>query len=74
MALIYEKNYTRCQVRLQSGVDGNGEPVYVARTFGRIHPDTSHQDLYDVIIGIMNLQSLPVNAVRRLDDGELIQQ
>lgn len=74
MAVILEKNYTRCQVRLQNGVDGEGEPVYVNRVFGRILPNTSHQDLYDAVVGLLGLQTLPVDSIRRLDDGELIDQ
>ena len=72
MAIILEKNFTRCQVSLQDGVDQLGNPVLVSRLFGRIHPDTTHQDLYEVVQGIMGLQGLPVRTIRRLDDGELL--
>lgn len=74
MAVIYEKGLSRCQVRLQNGFDGEGNPVFVNRMVSRIHPDTTHQDLYDVISAIMSLQILTVDAVRRLDDGELINE
>ncbi len=72
MAVILEKNFTRCQVSLQAGVDEQGNPLIVSRLFGRIYPETSHQDLYDVIQGIMGLQELPVSTIRRLDEGELV--
>ncbi|MBS4008727.1 MAG: DUF1659 domain-containing protein [Clostridium sp.] len=72
MAIILEKNFTRCQVSLQDGVDQQGNPVLVSRLFGRIHPETTHQDLYDVMQAIMGLQELPVRSIRRLDDGELV--
>ncbi|MDW7650334.1 MAG: DUF1659 domain-containing protein [Bacillota bacterium] len=74
MAVILEKNYTRCQARLQSGVDAVGDPVFINRTIGRILPETTHQDLYDVMQGLLGLQSLPVDSIRRLDDGQLINQ
>lgn len=74
MAVILARGYTRCQVRLQDGVDEQGEPIYVSRIFGRIRPETSHQDVYDVIQAVLGLQSLPVMSLRRLDDGELISE
>ncbi|MBS3899974.1 MAG: DUF1659 domain-containing protein [Dethiobacter sp.] len=72
MAIILEKNFTRCQVSLQDGTDEQGNPILVNRLFGRIFPDTTHQDLYDVVQAIMGLQELPVRTIRRLDDGELV--
>lgn len=72
MAVTLEKNYTRCQVSLQSGNDEEGKPILVSRMFGRIHPDTTHQDLYDVVQAILSLQDLPVRTIRRLDDAELV--
>ncbi|MBS3948739.1 MAG: DUF1659 domain-containing protein [Dethiobacter sp.] len=74
MSVILAKGFTRCQVRLQSGVDEQGNPVYVNRMFGRIRPETSHQDVYDVVQALLSLQSLPVSYLRRLDDGELLRQ
>jgi hypothetical protein len=74
MAVILAKGYTRCQVRLQDGVNDQGEPVYVNRVFGRIRPEASNQDLNDVIQAVVALQSLPVMSLRRLDDGELINE
>jgi hypothetical protein len=74
MAVTILRNFTRCQVRLQSGTDGEGHPVYVSRIFSRIKPDTTNQDLYDVIMAILSLQDLPVHTVRRLEDGELIDE
>lgn len=74
MAVILEKNYTRCQVSLQNGVDGEGNPILVNRYFSRIHPDTTHQDLYDVMQALLDLQELSVRSLRRLDDGELLDE
>lgn len=74
MALIYEKGFSRCEVKLQNGVNGEGEPIYVSRVLGRIHPDTPHQNLYDVVQAVFSLQTLAIDMVRRIDDGELIEQ
>jgi hypothetical protein len=74
MAILLMRNFSRCQVRLQSGVDGEGNPIYATRVFGRIKPDTSDQDMYDVVQGIVGLQDLPVHTIRRLEDGELVEE
>lgn len=74
VALVYEKGFSRCEVTLQNGVNGQGEPIFISRVFGRIHPDTSHQNLYDVVQAVFSLQILPIDTVRRIDEGELIQQ
>ena len=74
MAVVLSKGFSRCQARLLSGVDTQGNPVYVNRVFGRIRPETSHQDVYDVVRLLLSLQPLPVAVLRRLDEGELIRQ
>jgi hypothetical protein len=74
LAVILEPGYTRCLVRLQNGVDAEGEPVYVSRTFTRIRPAATHEDVYGVIQAVLALQSLPVISLRRLDDGELVSE
>jgi hypothetical protein len=74
LAVILEPGYTRCQVRLQNGVNAEGEPVYVSRTFTRIRPNATHEDIYEVIQAVLGLQTLPVITLRRLDDGELVSE
>ncbi|NLN06733.1 MAG: DUF1659 domain-containing protein [Firmicutes bacterium] len=74
MAVVLEPNYSRCQIRLQTGVDEDGDPILVSRTYGRIRPATSHQDVYEVFTALMGLQNYAVYAIRRLEDGELINQ
>lgn len=74
MAVTLMPGYTRCQVRLQNGVDEEGEPVYVNRVFGRIRPSAGNQAIYDVMTVVLALQTLPIRSLRRLDDGELVNE
>ena len=74
MAVVLDPNYSRCQVRLQSGVDNEGNPIFISRTYGRILPTTTNEDFYEVFSALMSLQSLTVAALRRLEDGELINE
>jgi len=72
MAVTLLPNYSRCQVRLQRGVDAQGGPTYINRTFTRIRPQATHQDIYDSISSLLALQTLPAVSLRRIDDGELV--
>lgn len=74
MAIVLEPSYSRCQVRLQSGVDEDGDPIVVSRTYGRVLPSTTNDDFHEVFTALMALQSLNVYAIRRLEDGELINE
>ncbi|HZK24278.1 MAG TPA: DUF1659 domain-containing protein [Oscillospiraceae bacterium] len=72
MAVVLEPSYSRCQVRLQSGVDDEGNPVVVSRTYGRVLPAVTNDDLHEVFTALMSLQGFSIYALRRLEDGELI--
>ena len=72
MAVMLEKDFSRCRASLEHGVDAEGNPILVTRAFGRILPATTDQDMYDVVQAILTLQGLPVRSLRRYDDGELI--
>jgi hypothetical protein len=74
MAVVLEPNYSRCQVRLLEGVDDQGNPVLRSRTYGRILPTVSHEDVFEVFMALMSLQNLEVYAIRRLEDGDLINE
>lgn len=74
MAVFLDPNYSRCQIRLQDGVDEDGDPIIISRTYGRILPTASDDDVYEVATALMSLQDLSIYAIRRLEDGELINQ
>ncbi len=74
MAITMNNYQTRCQVRLQDGVDDLGNPIYVNRMLARIKPDTSNQDLYDIVHSVFSLQSLPVKVIKRIDEGQLSEE
>lgn len=74
MAVTLLPNYSSCQVRLQKGLNALGEPVYTSRTFTRIRPQATHQQIHDVMFSLFSLQTLPVVSFRRIDDGELVSE
>lgn len=62
---------SRLQVRYQTGVNGEGEPVYSTRNLGSVRADSDDQSLWTVAAAITGLQQLPVAEVRRIDYGVL---
>ncbi|MDD4658033.1 MAG: DUF1659 domain-containing protein [Eubacteriales bacterium] len=58
---------SRLQVRYQTGVNEEGEPVYSTRNLGNVKADSLDQSLWNVAAVITGLQQLPVVEVRRVD-------
>ncbi|GAB6179386.1 DUF1659 domain-containing protein [Desulfotomaculum defluvii] len=74
MAVIKEPFTCSMQMRYQQGVNSNGDPVFVNRTFSKIKVTATDQDIYDVALALNSLQNSPMLAVYRVDDAELINQ
>lgn len=62
---------TRLQYRLNVGVNEEGEAVIRTRSFGRIKPTSSDEDIYQVGDLLMTLQKHAVFSVHRFDSSEL---
>ena len=62
---------SRLQVRYQTGVNVEGEPVYSTRNIGTVKSESDDQSLFTVATVIAGLQQLPVAEVRRVDYGIL---
>lgn len=61
----------RLQLRLNTGLDENLNPVYRTRSFSNVKPAAGNQDLFELAQEIGSLQVHNVEAVRRLDEVEL---
>jgi len=62
---------SRLQLRLNTGFDENLNPVYRTRSFSRVKPGASNEDLFELAEEIGYLQVHTLEAVRRLDEVEL---
>lgn len=58
---------SRLQVRYQTGVNDEGEPVYSTRNLGSVRANSSDESLWVAAAAITGLQQLPVVEVRRVD-------
>lgn len=59
------------RLEVQTGTDASGQPVYRVRSYGRVKPAATDQDVMDVAQAIGGLQIYPVNAVSRVDEADL---
>ena len=61
----------RLQLKLNTGVDENFNPVYRTRSFSNVKPSADNVDLYELAQELGELQVHNLEAVRRLDEVEL---
>ena len=62
---------TRLQLRLNTGLDENFNPIYRTRSFSNVKPSADNEDLYALCQEIGDLQVHGIEAVRRVDEIEL---
>jgi len=72
MALQVQPVDSRVILRLEAGVNGEGNPIYTNRSYSRIKTDASDQDVYDIAVILAGLQSLPVVSITRVNQMELV--
>ncbi len=64
---------SRLQLRLNTGLDENLNPIYRNRSFSRVKPSADNEDLFELAEELGNLQIHSLEAVRRLDEVELVE-
>lgn len=64
----------RLQLRLNTGLDENMNPVFRTRSYSNVKPATSNDDLHELGQELGSLQVHTIDAVRRVDEVELQQQ
>ncbi len=61
----------RLQLRLNTGLDADLNPIYRTRSFSNLKPETDNGELFELAQEIGSLQVHSINAVRRVDEVEL---
>ena len=74
MAVVNIPGTTVMSMKIQTGVNISGFPVYKTVSFSSIKPDAVDADLYGVGTGLAGLQSNPVAAINRVNTGSLVNQ
>lgn len=72
MAVLSLPSPSRLQLRLLVGED-EGKEIFRLRTFGNVKPAASDEDCMEVAAALGSLQIYDVNAIRRLDQADLVE-
>jgi hypothetical protein len=61
------------RLELQTGVDGNGNPVFRNRSLSNAKPAAVDQDLFDVAASLAGLQEYTLTGISRVDNAQLVE-
>ncbi len=73
MAVINLPSPSRLQLRLLVGIV-EGKEIFRLRTFGNVKPAATDEDLMDVAQALGALQIHELDAVRRVDQSDLVEE
>lgn len=59
-------------LRLRTGMDGDGEPVYTNRRWSNINPEADSEAVFDVAQAIAGLQIHALTAVEHQENSRLV--
>lgn len=59
------------RLHLQTGVDGNGDPVFRSKSLSNVKPDALDEDIYSVAQTLVGLQEHVLDSVLRIDSARL---
>lgn len=74
MAVVNMPITTHMSLKIQTGVNISGFPVYKTVSYSSIKPDAADADIYAVGSGLAGLQSHPVASINRTNVDSLINQ
>lgn len=72
--MALEKIPTRCTftIKVQSGLNMSGNPVYKTYNYSNVKTDAADANIYAVASGLGALQSLPVISYSKADYSQLV--
>lgn len=59
---------SRLQLRLITGQDDKGNPIYRSRTYSNVKPLASDEDIYNVGDALADLQQHELDQIRRISE------
>lgn len=74
MAVSKTPQNSRLVIKVQTGVNGSGDPVYRQRSFNNAKSTASDADIYAIGQAIGDLQQHPVASIGRIDEADLVSQ
>lgn len=73
MAVIDIKESVKLKLELDGGLV-NDKQVQKSKTFTRVNPEVENENLYQVAKSLVDLQTLPLNNVKKLEEILLIEE
>jgi len=74
MAVVATPLISKARLQLQTGVDGQSNPIYRNKTYSRVKTDALDQDIYDVAVALAGLSTDTLNSLTRVDENDLANQ
>lgn len=74
MAVNKEALESRLLLLVQVGLDEQDKPILRTRSFSRVKPEVTDEDLHALALALADLQEHELYQVRRVDDSELLAQ
>ena len=72
MAIIATELEGRVTLVFNKGTDDDGNTLTGSKSYSRIKPSVSNDDVYEVVSGIASLQEYPVVNVRKTEEFDLV--
>lgn len=74
MAVVKTPQASRLQIKVQTGVNGSGSPVYRVRALQNVKTNATDADIHSIAAGLAALQAHSVVSISRQDDATLIEE
>jgi hypothetical protein len=71
MAVEKIPSSTVLRMQFQTGLDGDGNPVYRTKSLSNVKTNALDQDIFDVAQALVQLQGYTLTAVLRVDSAVL---
>ncbi|WP_347489224.1 DUF1659 domain-containing protein [Desulfoscipio sp. XC116] len=71
MAVEKVPSGTVLRMQFQTGLDGDGDPIYRTKSLSNVKTDAADQDIFDVARALVQLQEHTLVAVLRVDSAVL---
>ncbi|SDF79387.1 DUF1659 domain-containing protein [Sporolituus thermophilus] len=74
MATVKLPQASRLVIKVQTGLNAAGNPIYKQRAFRNVKAGATDADVHAVGLALAGLQKHQVAGVLRVDEGELVNQ
>lgn len=65
MAIVTKEASAKLLLKVENGQTPGGKTAYAQRSFAEVNPAITNDDLYAVGVGLANLQTNALSAIRR---------